>query len=97
MDKRAKGALYIVGFLILLYILQQVGVLNNVITYLGALPFWVVLVITGILISFWQFMKHSGDEDNVEDEKWIEEQGAVFIKRMKEEQERRKNNPSSES
>jgi hypothetical protein len=96
MNKRSRRSLYLVGFLILLYILQQVGVLNNIVAYIGALPFWVVLVITGILISFWQFLKHSQDEEIEEDEKWIEEQGAVYIKRMSEERERRKNKPSQQ-
>jgi len=95
MNKRVKRSLYLVGFLILLYILQQVGVLNNIISYLGDLPFWVVLVITGILISFWQFMKYSDHEEEEEDEEWIEEQGSVFIKRMKEERERRNKKTSS--
>ena len=96
MNKGAKRSLYFIGFLILLYILQQVGLLADIISYLGALPFWIVLVMTGILVSFWQFMKHTDDEE-VEDEKWIEEQGKVFIERMLDEKERRnKEHPSSE-
>ena len=96
MNKGAKRSLYFIGFLILLYILQQVGLLADIISYLGALPFWIVLVMTGILVSFWQFMKHT-DGEEVEDEKWIEEQGKVFIERMLDEKERRnKEHPSSE-
>ncbi|MGV3489024.1 MAG: sporulation YhaL family protein [Tuberibacillus sp.] len=96
MNKRAKRSLYLIGFLILVYILQQIGLLNHMIAYIGDLPFWVVLVITGILISFWQFMKYSDSEEEEEaDEKWIEEQGSVFIRRMQEEKERRNKKTSS--
>ena len=62
MNKGAKRSLYFIGFLILLYILQQVGLLADIISYLGAfggglnvIPFgWDFLVI-GIfsVISLW--------------------------------------------
>jgi len=94
MNKKTKRSLYLIGFLIVLYILQQAGVLGAMLSYIGGLPFWVVLVMAGILISFWQFMRHSDDEEE-EDEKWIEEQGQVFIRRMQEEKERRHKNISS--
>ncbi|MFC4619083.1 sporulation YhaL family protein [Camelliibacillus cellulosilyticus] len=91
MSKKAKFSLFLIGLLVVLYTLQQFGVLDGVLVYIGALPLWVVLVLAGIIISFWQFLKHSKAEEE-EDEEWIEEQGAVYIRRMEAEKEARNKN-----
>ncbi|MFC7391672.1 sporulation YhaL family protein [Scopulibacillus cellulosilyticus] len=86
--KNAKRAIVIICTIVFLYILQQFGILMPIIDRIDAFPWWVYLVFAGILFSGFQFVILS-KKDKEEDEKWIEEQGQVFIKRMNDERERR--------
>jgi len=88
MNAKAKRSLFLIFALVAVYVMQQLGWLSGVINYIGALPFWVVLVMVGILVSFWQYLKHANDDEE-EDEQWIEQEGAIYIRRMEAERERR--------
>lgn len=85
---RKQWSLTLIGLLIFMYILQQVGALDGLISTIGAMPLWLVAVLAGILFSGWQFLKATNEEEEV-DQKWIEEQGEVYIKRMEEEKSKR--------
>lgn len=51
-------------------------------------PWWVFVVIIGIIMSGYLAIKYSLEEKRLEDE-WIESEGNVYIRRMEEERERR--------
>nr|WP_188499117.1 sporulation YhaL family protein [Pullulanibacillus pueri] len=59
------------------------------------MPIWIIAVILGIIISAWQFLKSSGEEEQV-DPRVIEDQGKVYIHRMEEERERRRKQKTRE-
>lgn len=54
------------------------------------LPAWVYMVIVGIVISGFMVLYTSKQEQDIENE-YIEKEGEVYMKRMKEEKQRRLN------
>ncbi|MBM7715080.1 sporulation YhaL family protein [Siminovitchia sp. FSL H7-0308] len=54
-----------------------------------SLPIWIYFVIAGIFVSAFMAVKTAREDREVEQE-WIEKEGEVFMKRMEEEKERRK-------
>ncbi|WP_175988226.1 sporulation YhaL family protein [Bacillus sp. Marseille-Q1617] len=53
------------------------------------LPIWMYFVVAGIFASAFMTIKSAKEEKQMEDE-WIEKEGAVYISRMEEEKERRR-------
>ncbi|MGR3763428.1 sporulation YhaL family protein [Rossellomorea sp. NS-SX7] len=53
------------------------------------LPIWMYFVVAGIFASAFMTIKSAKEEKQLEDE-WIEKEGAVYISRMEEEKERRR-------
>ncbi|TCP29282.1 sporulation protein YhaL [Scopulibacillus darangshiensis] len=86
--KNTKRSLIIIALIMFVFILQQLHLLSGIISHLESLPWWMYLVFLGILISAYQFLTLSKEDKEV-DQQWIEEQGEVFIKRMREEKKRR--------
>ena len=95
MMKRAKLSFSIIGILLVVYVLQQLGALNGLANGIGQMPIWIMAVIAGIIVSAWQFLKNSGAEEEV-DMKLIEDQGKIYIHRMEEERDRRRKQKTSE-
>jgi hypothetical protein len=88
--KQAKRALYAIVLLFLLFMMQQLGLIGPVLTKLLGIPWWVYLVIAGILFSGYKAFSLSKQDKEIDDE-WNEEQGNIFIRRMRDEKERRRN------
>lgn len=84
MKKGAKRSLAIIGGLVGLYVLKTVGVFTS----LAQLPWWMYLVIAGILFSGYRFLVESQKDKNA-DKEWIEEQGQVYMERIDAERKRR--------
>ncbi|MFD1707322.1 sporulation YhaL family protein [Siminovitchia sediminis] len=55
-----------------------------------SLPIWLYFVIAGIFVSAFMAIK-SAREDHQFEKEWIEKEGEVYIERMEEEKERRRN------
>ncbi|WP_421384067.1 sporulation YhaL family protein [Bacillus salacetis] len=53
------------------------------------LPIWVYFIVAGIFVSAYMAMKSAKEDREVENE-WIEQEGEVYIKRMEDEKERRR-------
>ncbi|MCA1056480.1 sporulation YhaL family protein [Rossellomorea aquimaris] len=53
------------------------------------LPIWMYFVVAGIFASAFMTVKSAKEEKKIEDE-WIEKEGEVYISRMHEEKERRR-------
>jgi hypothetical protein len=53
------------------------------------LPIWIYFVIAGVLISAFMAIKTS-KEDRDHEMEWIEKEGEVYMNRLEEEKERRK-------
>ncbi|MFT8870717.1 MAG: sporulation YhaL family protein [Sporolactobacillus sp.] len=86
--KQMKRSLYAVAFLFLLFLAQQFNLINPIISALLATPWWIYLVVAGILFSGWKAFTLMHTDAQI-DEEWNEEQGDVFVKRMHSERERR--------
>lgn len=86
--KKVRGSVIAIVVIMALFILQQLNVLSGLIGHIGNLPWWVYIVIAGVLFSGYQYMTLSKEEKEV-DEKWLEEQGEVFLKRMRAERKKR--------
>jgi hypothetical protein len=54
-----------------------------------SLPIWVYFVIAGVLISAFMAIK-TAREDRDDEMEWIEKEGEVYMNRLEEEKERRK-------
>jgi hypothetical protein len=54
-----------------------------------SLPIWVYFVIAGVLISAFMAIK-TAKEDRDDEMEWIEKEGEVYMNRLEEEKERRK-------
>ena len=59
-----------------------------------SVPFWIYIVLAGIIISAIMTIKTTKEEQQIEQE-FIEKEGEVYIKRMHQEMQRRKNKNSS--
>ncbi|WP_100488938.1 sporulation YhaL family protein [Sporolactobacillus pectinivorans] len=88
--KQAKRSLYAVALLFLLFMMQQFGMIDPIISKLESVPWWIYLIIAGILFSGYQAFSLSRQDKEI-DEEWNEQQGNVFIKRMNAEKEKRRN------
>lgn len=86
--KQAKRSLFAIMVLILLFTMQQLGVTDALISGMEHVAWWVYLVIAGILFSGYQAFTLSKKEEQ-EDTEWLEQQGNVYMRRMKAEKERR--------
>jgi hypothetical protein len=56
---------------------------------IASVPWFVYLLVAGILYSGYKFV-HLSREDHKADQEWIEQEGNVYIRRMEEEKERRR-------
>ena len=54
-----------------------------------SLPIWVYLVVVGVFTSAYMAIKTAREDRAVESE-WIEKEGQVYVERMEQERERRK-------
>ncbi|RYL93045.1 signal peptidase [Sporolactobacillus sp. THM7-4] len=86
--KQARRSLYAVALLFLLFMMQQFGLMDSLISKMEGIEWWVYLVIAGILFSGFQAFTISR-QDREADEEWTEKQGEIYIRRMNAEKERR--------
>lgn len=63
--------------------------LSEVVGAISSVPWFVYLLVAGILYSGYKFI-HLSREDHKADQEWIEQEGNVYIRRMEEEKERRR-------
>lgn len=54
-----------------------------------SVPIWIYFVIAGVLISAFMALK-TAKEDRDDEMEWIEKEGEVYMNRLEEEKERRK-------
>ncbi|RYM02173.1 signal peptidase [Sporolactobacillus sp. THM7-7] len=87
--KQARRSLYAVIMLFLLFMMQQLGMVDSLISGMEKVDWWVYLLIAGILFSGYQAFTVSRREEAVDDEETIEKQGNIYIRRMKDEKKRR--------
>ncbi|WP_170006636.1 sporulation YhaL family protein [Bacillus fonticola] len=59
------------------------------------LPLWVIAVVIGVVFSAFMTVKTTRDEQKQEQE-WIEQEGEVFVKRMEEERDERRDRQVSQ-
>lgn len=86
--KQAKRSIIVVTTLFVLFMLQQLGLIDPIINKLENVAWWVYLVVAGIIFSGYQAFNLSKQEKDV-DEEWVQEQGNVYMKRMNAEKKRR--------
>ncbi|MGA9287385.1 MAG: sporulation YhaL family protein [Anaerobacillus sp.] len=84
-----KGVLIILGFLFILSVLQLTEISATVIGVFSSFPWWLYFVLAGIIYSGYKTMQLTAEEKRV-DQIHIEEEGRVYVERMEEERERRK-------
>lgn len=89
--KQARRSLYAVVLLFLLFMMQQFGLIDPILSQLEHVAWWVYLLIAGIIFSGYQAFSFSRKDKEI-DEEWIEQQGDVYMKRIKTEKQRRRNN-----
>lgn len=89
--KQARRSVYAVVLLFMLFMMQQLGLIDPVLYRIESVPWWVYLLVAGILFSGYQAFSISKEDKEVDDE-WLEKQGNVYMKRMKAEKERRNSN-----
>ncbi|WP_456271917.1 sporulation YhaL family protein [Bacillus sp. AK031] len=53
------------------------------------LPIWMYFIVAGIFVSAYMAMRSAKEDRDVENE-WIEQEGEVYIKRMEDEKEKRR-------
>lgn len=87
--KQIKRSLFALALLFLLFIAQQFGLIGPLLTRMSHIAWWVYLVIAGILFSGYQAYALT-KQDQVIDDQLNEQQGDVYMKRMQDEKERRK-------
>ncbi|TGA99174.1 signal peptidase [Sporolactobacillus shoreae] len=88
--KQARRSLFAVALLFLLFLMQQFGLIDPVLSRMGSIPWWIYLVVAGILFSGYQAFSLSRQDKEIDDE-WNEEQGNIFIRRMNAEKKKRRN------
>ncbi|WP_243356165.1 sporulation YhaL family protein [Bacillus litorisediminis] len=52
-------------------------------------PFWVILIVIGIIVSGIMTVK-AGKDERKEEEEFIEKEGEIFLERMEKEKERKR-------
>ncbi|SFP94710.1 sporulation YhaL family protein [Salibacterium halotolerans] len=83
MNQRPKKVLLtLIGLFVLLVVWQRFAGIT-------AVPSWVLLSGLGIVFSGFMWWKTSQSEKEEED-RWIEQEGRVFIRRMEEEREKKR-------
>ncbi|WP_257008310.1 sporulation YhaL family protein [Bacillus sp. FJAT-45350] len=87
MNKPKKGHALILGIIALLLIVVSTRE-SAVVSSILAAPFWVHVTIVGIVLSGYLALRYSVEDRKME-QKWIEQEGEVFIRRMEEEKERK--------
>ncbi|WP_231686961.1 sporulation YhaL family protein [Bacillus sp. JCM 19034] len=75
----SKYAYVLLGLLLLGFLLTQ----TPIGTLLVGSPWWVYLILIGIVISGYLAIKYTY-EDYKEEQKWIEQEGNVYMERIKE-------------
>ncbi len=88
MKDTKKGHAIILGILAITVLLVSMRETVLVSTLLNA-PFWVHVVIVGIVLSGYFAIKTTIEEKKVENE-WIEQEGQVYIDRINEAREKKK-------
>jgi hypothetical protein len=53
------------------------------------LPIWMYFIVAGIFVSAYMAMRSAKEDRDVENE-WIEQEGEVYIRRMEDEKEKRR-------
>ncbi|RYL94503.1 sporulation YhaL family protein [Sporolactobacillus sp. Y61] len=86
--KQARRSLYAVALLFLLFMMQQFGMTDPVLTAMESVDWWVYLLLAGILFSGYQAFSFSRQDKEV-DQEWVETQGNVYMKRIEAEKQRR--------
>ncbi len=81
----SKYAYVLLGLLLLGFLLTQ----TSLGVFLISSPWWVYLILLGIVISGYLAIKYTY-EDYKEEQKWIEQEGTVYMERIEEELNKRK-------
>ncbi|MTT30477.1 signal peptidase [Terrilactibacillus sp. BCM23-1] len=94
--KRTKRSLFLIGVILTLFVLQQFHLLGSMIEQIETLPWWGIMVVLGIIFSGYQAFTLSRKDKEIDD-KWVEEQGHVYIERMEMEKAKRKTNEATDA
>ncbi|MDD9149430.1 MULTISPECIES: sporulation YhaL family protein [unclassified Sporolactobacillus] len=89
--KQARRSLYAVVLLFMLFMMQQLGLIDPILSGIESVPWWVYLLIAGILFSGYRAFSISREDKELDDE-WVEKQGNIYMKRIEAEKERRDRN-----
>lgn len=84
-----KGVLILLGLLFILSLFQLTEISATLSGVLSQFPWWIYFVLAGIVYSGYKTMQLTAEERKV-DQIHIEEEGRVYVERMEEERERRK-------
>ncbi|MFC5713570.1 sporulation YhaL family protein [Thalassorhabdus alkalitolerans] len=84
MNLHSKRLLFIsVALFLVLVTLQRLAEMGGI-----ALPWWVILIAVGSVYCGYMWYKTS-KEERQEEQKWIEQEGRIFIRRMEDEKAKR--------
>ena len=83
-QKSTRRALWLFAVLVLAFLLTQTGLGM----FLFSSPWWVYVVMIGIVVSGYFSLKYTLEDKRYEQE-WIESEGKVYLERMEAEKERR--------
>lgn len=86
---KRRSSIYWIGIILVLFSLQVTGYLTPLISRLAGSPWWIYLVIAGVIFSGFQFFSISKEEEEI-DQKFIEAEGRVYIDRIEEERLKKK-------
>lgn len=84
-----KSVLILLGFLLILSLFQLTEVSSTLSGVFSSFPWWLYFVLAGIVYSGYKTMQLTAEEKKI-DQIHIEEEGRVYVERMEEERERRK-------
>ncbi|MFK3961392.1 sporulation YhaL family protein [Guptibacillus hwajinpoensis] len=84
-----KSVLILLGFLLILSLFQLTEVSSTLSGVFSSFPWWLYFVLAGIVYSGYKTMQLTAEERKI-DQIHIEEEGRVYVERMEEERERRK-------
>lgn len=68
----------LIGALVLFFILRTLFVATSLWTYIQASPWWVFLLLGGIIVSGFLSFKYAKEEKDLEAQ-WIEQEGEAFM------------------
>lgn len=86
---KPRTVAYWIGLILILFSLQITGYLVPLISRLASSPWWILLVLAGVIFCGYQFFSISREEEEI-DQAFIEQEGKVYMERMEEEKERRR-------